>query len=69
MQLRYDMARQFDISKAVDFRVNQKGQEKFSIFMELGVSKTRTFRTVWQKDTPESIPRIITGHRENKDND
>lgn len=66
LQLRYDMARKFEIGKAVENTTNEKGEEKFSIFMELGVTKEKRFRTVWQKDTPESKPRIITAHREDK---
>ena len=69
VQLRYDMAKQFDVGKAVEFSKNPNGQEKFSIFMDLGVTKSRTFRTVWQKDTPDSAPRIITAHREGTKND
>lgn len=34
--------------------------------MELGVTKTRRFRTCWQKDTPDSKPRIITAFRNNE---
>lgn len=64
--LRYDMARRFDMEKAVDFTTNAKGETKFSIFMELGVTKKRWFRSVWQMDTPDSKPRIITAHREDK---
>lgn len=63
LQLRYDMARQFDMAKAVEFSTNERGEEKFNIYMELGVTKTRRFRTCWQKDTPDSIPRIITAFR------
>ena len=40
--------------------------ERFSIFTELGVDKKKRFRTVWQKDTSESVPRIITVHREDE---
>lgn len=66
LRLRYDMARKFNMDNAVDNTMNEKGEEKFSIFMELGVIKEKRFRTVWQKDTPDSKPRIITAHREDK---
>ena len=69
LRLWYDMVLQFDMDKAVDFITNTKGEEKFSIFMVLGVNKKRVFRTVWQKDTPDSIPRIITAHRERRKHD
>lgn len=61
-----DLKASFDYSKAVDKVVLDNGVEKFSIFTELGVDKKKRFRTVWQKDTPESIPRIITAHREDE---
>lgn len=51
-------------SKTVDRAKNPDGIEKFSIFMTLGFDGGKRFRTVWQKDTPDSIPRLITAHRE-----
>ena len=39
MQLRYDMARQFDMSKAVDVKMLNDGAIKFNIYMDLGISK------------------------------
>ena len=62
--LRNDMSNAFDYKKAVDKKISSDNVEKFSIFMDLGVSQKKRFRTVWQKDTPESIPRLITAHRE-----
>ncbi len=32
----------------------------------LGGTKLKRFRTVWQKDTKDSIPRIITAYREDE---
>ncbi len=61
-----DLKACFDYSKAVDKVVSDSGVERFSIFAELGVNEKKRFRTVWQKDTPESIPRIITAHREDE---
>lgn len=59
-----DLMRNFDESKIVD-KVNPgDGVERFSVFMDLGVDKKKRFRTVWQKDTPDSKPRFITAHRE-----
>ena len=66
LQLRYDMARQFDMEKAVEFSTNEKGEEKFNIYMQLGVEKKKRFRTCWQKDTPDSTPRILTAFRDDK---
>lgn len=63
LQLRYDMARQFDMSKAVDVEVLEDGAKKFNIYMELGVTKKRMFKTGWRIDKPGDTPRIITGFR------
>lgn len=65
--LRYDMARQFKMSKAVDVEVLEDGAMKFNLYMKLGVSKERTFKTGWRIDKPGDKPRIITGFR--KDNE
>ena len=67
LQLRYDMARQFNMEKAVDFKELGGGAVRFNISMELGVTKQRTFCTGWIKDAPESKPRIITAFRKNKE--
>lgn len=67
LQLRYDMARQFNMEKAVDFKELGGGAVRFNISMELGVTKQRTFCTGWIKDASESKPRIITAFRKNKE--
>lgn len=54
----------YDESKATDRVINSNGSERFSIFMTLGFGGGKRFRTVWQKDTPDSKPRLITAHRE-----
>lgn len=64
--LNKDLKACFDYSEAVDKVVLDNGAERFSIFTELGVNEKKRFRTVWQKDTPESTPRIITAHREDE---
>lgn len=64
--LNADLVGGFDYSKAIDKQIDKNGVEKFSIFMNLGTKQKKLFRTVWQKDTPDSVSRIITAHRENK---
>ena len=61
--LRYDMARQFDMSKAVDMNEREDGAQTFNIYMNLGVAKQRRFRTCWIMDTPNSKPRVVTAFR------
>ena len=60
-KLRYDMARQFDMSKAVEPYKTSDGKDGFNIYMRLGVTDTRQFLTGWVVDSPESKPRIATG--------
>lgn len=67
LQLRYDMAKQFDMSKAVEFRDRSGGARTFNIYMELGITKKRTFATSWMEDSPGATPRIITAFRKNKE--
>lgn len=66
LQLRYDVAKEFDESKAFQKITRNDGAETFNMFMELGVSKKRTFLTGWIKDHPDSKPRIVTGFRKNR---
>ena len=66
MQLRYDMARQFDMSKAVDVKMLNDGAIKFNIYMDLGISKKRTFLTSWIQDSEDSKPGIVTEFRKNR---
>lgn len=61
-----DIENQFDTNKAVDKKFLSDGVEKFSIFMQLGVNKTRRFRTVWQIDSGKTKPRFISAHREDE---
>ena len=62
-RLRKDIMHQFNYKNAVD-SVLVDGKEKFSIFMKLGVTKMRRFRTVWEKNGSDGVPRLITAHRE-----
>ncbi len=68
LKLRYDMALQFDISKAVERKMLEDGAETFNIYMLLGVTKKKSFLTGWRIDKPGDRPRIITCFRkDNKD--
>lgn len=60
-----DIEKEYDISKATDF-LFEGPRQKFSIFMQLGISSTKRFRTVWMTDTEDSPPRLITAYREDE---
>ena len=64
VRLRYDMAKQFDKSKAVNISIDENGKERFRIYMYLGVDKKKRFRTVWINDGADGRPRIVTAFRE-----
>lgn len=61
-----DIYRQFDEALKTDVRVAEDGTESFSVFMELGTTVKKTFRTVWKRDSGNEKPRLITAHREDK---
>lgn len=67
LRLRYDMARQFDMSKAVEFKGKNGGARTFNLYMELGVTKKRSFVTGWIVDNPGDTPRIVTAFRKNQE--
>ena len=54
------------MSKAVEFKELGGGATQFNIYMELGVTKKRSFVTGWIQDTPDSKPRIVTSFRKNR---
>lgn len=56
-----DIESNYDESKKLTV-MKEKVAESFSIPMYLGVTSTRLFRTVWQKDKPDSKPRFITAY-------
>lgn len=61
-ELKKDISGNFMYSKAVEKKTID-GSERFNVYMDLGVTKMKRFRTVWQKDEPESAPRLITAYR------
>lgn len=61
--LRYDMAKQFNISKSVEKRITEDGADEMNIYMQLGITKARTVRTSWRKDAETDRYRIITAYR------
>ena len=61
-----DIAAGFNMDNAVDFRKNPSGKEGFSIFMELGVSKKKNFRTTWERADENSKPKFTSAYRNKK---
>lgn len=67
LQLRYDISRQFDIEKAVEYREKSDGAQTFNIYMKLGITKKRSFVVSWIEDRPGEKPRIVTAFRKDRD--
>ena len=63
-----DIEKGFDMSKAMSNRVGKEGSEDISIFMDLGITEIKSFRTVWRikENNLDIKPRFITAHREDK---
>ena len=66
LRLQYDIARQFNMDKAVEFGKSKDGKERFNTYMMLGIGQQRRFCIGWLIDSPDSIPRIITGFRKDR---
>ncbi len=66
MRLNADIYQQFDEILKTDVRISENGTEDFSIFMNLGITEKKTFRTVWRRDPGSEKPRLITAHREDE---
>ena len=66
LSLSNDIYKQFDIGKAVESTTSYNGEKRFTIYMELGTSAKRTFKTVWQVKEENGKPRLITAYREDR---
>lgn len=64
--LKKDIENQFDIDYSCDYRESYDGAMTFSVFMMLGVMKKKRFRTVWQLDYVDAVPRLVTAYREDE---
>ncbi len=62
-KLHFDIEKEFDESKAVEFREYENGSLDFNVYMELGITTKKRFKTVWRKETPSEKPRFITAYR------
>lgn len=59
-----DLESGFDINNATNFICYPDGAKEFVIYMLLGITKKRTFRTVWRIDKLSTLPRFITAFRD-----
>lgn len=66
--LKADLRRGLALNPAKLSKASTEEVPKYIVDMQLGITKHRTFRTVWWSDNPEG-PRIITAHRVGGDKD
>jgi len=59
-----DIETHFDKSKAMKYRFVSAEITEYVIYMLLGITKKRTFRTVWREDDIHELPRFITAYRD-----
>lgn len=52
----------YDDAKKIEEVDVRKGVKKYSTPMELGITKTKTFRVVWRTDGPEGLPRFVSAY-------
>ena len=60
----HELELQFDEAKGVKHISYPDGAIEFVIYMLLGKTKKRTFKTVWRKDDVSPLPRFITAYRD-----
>ena len=66
VRLYKDIERQYDIKNATGFRQNANGSIGYSIYMDLGIIKKRTFCTAWIIDEDGATPRLTSAYRRDK---
>ena len=57
-----DLEAGFDLSKKRDAHAGYKGVTVYNIPMQLGVTRKRTYSTVWREDGPDGEPRFTTAY-------
>lgn len=62
-QLASDIAAQYSEDRRIDFKTEDNGAKRFSVFVELGTKTHKTFQTVWRIDPGSKKPRLITCYR------
>lgn len=66
IQLRYDIAKQYDESKIQNAIELEDGSRKYSIPMKLGITEKKQFLTCWIKEPDIEKPRITTAYRKDE---
>ena len=59
-----DIENNFDMEKAVRRVVFSEHVQEFVVYMMLGVTEKKVFRTVWRIDKLADMPRFITAFRD-----
>ena len=65
-QLKTDLLKGLSENETEITKPNSHGDISVTVYMKLGVTKKRTFRTGWQIDKGTNFPRFVTAYRFNK---
>lgn len=65
-QLKKDLLNGIAGNEAIETNPNGHGAKSYTVYMKLGVTKKRTFKTIWQIDNKSINPRFITAYRVKK---
>lgn len=61
-QLFRDIEEGYDSAQRTLIETYESGVSKYSIAMDLGVTRKQTFRTVWMDDGPDGTDRLVTAY-------
>lgn len=62
-RLKKDLLKGLAENEAESTFPNEHGDRSFTVYMKLGVTKKRTFRTGWQIDKGTNFPKFVTAYR------
>lgn len=65
-QLEKDLLRGLSENEAEVFSPNSYGNISITVYMKLGVTTKKMFKTAWQIDKGTNFPRFITAYRNDK---
>lgn len=65
-KLKRDLLKGLSENTAEGTYPNNHGDRSFTVYMKLGVTKRKLFRTGWQIDKGENNPRFVTAYRVSK---
>lgn len=65
-QLKKDLLNGLAENEAIATNPNAHGAKSYTVYMKLGITKKRTFKTIWRIDNKSTTPRLVTAYRAKK---